>query len=810
MKIILKHILRNIKEKKGRSLLIIISLMIASCVFILNLTIPNQIVEANKNRMKDAIGKSDILVASFENFNINNLKINKEEIKSIGVNQIGLIHKDKTLIIYGSDIKKCEELKLIDDQIDLNDNEIIINKATAEKYNYKENDIIKLEIDDSKYELKIRKILDNKGLLYFKALSGVVNEATLNKITGNEENKYSTYYIDVVNDESIDNVKNYIKDNNSKDYMVEKLVDEDVIRENNSYTQMILLIIFVMATIMIFFVVNTLNKMIILERMPVIGTFRSIGASKKTMNLLLITENIMYGLLGGTLGAIVSIVINNLSVKLLLGNQEINTNIEISKLLYGILFGVILELIMSIGAIIKSSKYSIKNIMFDDKNSKYKISVKNTIIGFIFILISICIYMFANHNNLLVDLVGLILFWLGITWFIPFVMTIFSKIICLIAKKNNNGPLIIAAKNIGNNKLLISSTKLVVMSIAIIIVILNLSSAFNGMLASASKQFSGYDLFIRDISKEYTEYDKLLNLNNIKEVDDVFMYSNDDILYNDKKFDTAPIILGMKKSRADIQELDYKISDLKEDEVLVDEIYLKNNNLKVGDKIKLHSKEKNFSIDLKIVGTINSYYQSTERNGIVINEKTFINNISKVPFQIAVKTDRNADLKIVIGDVEKELKDPDISIKTVEDFVKEQESQINTIMSLFYIIIGLAVMLAFVGIINNQLIGFIERTRELAVLNSVCMSKWQIIKMLIIENVVSNVTACIIGFLVAKMSVNLIGILLEGIKMYIDIIFNFKIGFTVIGIILGVLLLTVVLPIRKLKKINIIESIKYE
>ena len=139
MKIILKHILRNIKEKKGRSLLIIISLMIASCVFILNLTIPNQIVEANKNRMKDAIGKSDIAVASFENFNINDLKVNEEEIKSVGVNQIGLIHKDKTLIIYGSDIKKCEELKLIDGKTELNDNEIIISGSTAEKYNYHES-----------------------------------------------------------------------------------------------------------------------------------------------------------------------------------------------------------------------------------------------------------------------------------------------------------------------------------------------------------------------------------------------------------------------------------------------------------------------------------------------------------------------------------------------------------------------------------------------------------------------------------------------------------------------------------------------
>ena len=156
MKIILKHILRNIKEKKGRSLLIIISLMIASGVFILNLTIPNQIIEANKNRMKESIGKSDIMIASFESFNIKDLKLNEKEIKYVGVNQIGLIHKDKTFIIYGSDIQKCNELKLLDEKLSLLDNEIIISKQTAEKYNYKENDIMKLEINEQEYELKVK------------------------------------------------------------------------------------------------------------------------------------------------------------------------------------------------------------------------------------------------------------------------------------------------------------------------------------------------------------------------------------------------------------------------------------------------------------------------------------------------------------------------------------------------------------------------------------------------------------------------------------------------------------------------------
>lgn len=66
MKIILTHIIRNIKEKKGRSFLIILSLMIASVVFILNLTIPKQIVDTKAKQSRDAIGLSDIMVASFD------------------------------------------------------------------------------------------------------------------------------------------------------------------------------------------------------------------------------------------------------------------------------------------------------------------------------------------------------------------------------------------------------------------------------------------------------------------------------------------------------------------------------------------------------------------------------------------------------------------------------------------------------------------------------------------------------------------------------------------------------------------------
>lgn len=809
MKIILKHILRNIKEKKGRSLLIIISLMIASCVFISNLTIPNQIFEANKRNMKESIGKSDILVTAFEGFNIDNLKQNCEDIKYVGVNELGLIHKDKTFIMYGADVKKCNELNLLEQDIALGDNEIIISKQTAEKYGYKEKDSIKIEIENQEYELKIKNVLDNKGLLYFKSLSGIVSENTFNKITGMEEGKYTSYYIDVLNDENVTTVKDYLKQNN-KNFVITQLVDEDSIREKNSYTQLILIIIFIMATIMIFVVVNTLNKMIVLDRMPVIGTFRSIGASKKRMNSLLVLENVMYGLFGGVLGAVVSIAINKVAIKMLLGRQGATSGIEFGNLVLGVIFAIIMELLMSVGAIIKASRYSIKDVIFEDRNSRYKLSKRSTVLSLMCICIAASIYKFVDDSNVLLDLVSLVLFWVGIACVIPFVMMILSKILCCFAKKINNGSLIIAAKNLGNNKLLISSTRLVVISISIMLVILNVSWAFNKSLDTSKVQSAEYNIFIRFTSKEYTEYEKLTKIAEIESVNLDFMYSSDDMAYNDKKFSVNPIVLGRHDSVIDVQELNYKIKDLKEDEMLMDEFLLKDNNLKVGDTIDFSIKEKNLRLKLKIVGTVNSYNYSTQREIIVMNEKTFLNNISKSPFQVYIHTKDGCDLKNVISDIEKEIKEPDTLVQTLDEFVESQREQINTIMSLFYIIIGLALTLAFVGIINNQIISFMERTRELAVLNSICMSKWQIIKMLILENTVSNIVACSLGFLVSIMSVKLIGTLLNGIKMYTEMEFNYQAGIMIVVIILVVLLATVVLPIRKMKKMNIVESIKYE
>ncbi len=50
------------------------------------------------------------------------------------------------------------------------------------------------------------------------------------------------------------------------------------------------------------FIIYSSYKVITLERLPIIGTFRSIGAAKKTLTGILMLESSLYGCIGGLLG----------------------------------------------------------------------------------------------------------------------------------------------------------------------------------------------------------------------------------------------------------------------------------------------------------------------------------------------------------------------------------------------------------------------------------------------------------------------------------------------------------------------------
>ena len=195
---------------------------------------------------------------------------------------------------------------------------------------------------------------------------------------------------------------------------------------------------------------------------------------------------------------------------------------------------------------------------------------------------------------------------------------------------------------------------------------------------------------------------------------------------------------------------------------------------------------------------------------MVINLETFKENLTDVPMQVQLATKEGTDLEKTIKEVEDAIKEIGVKIETAEEFVDSQEEQTASILSMFYVIIGLAVVLSFIGIVNNQIISFIQRRKELAVLNSTCMSKKQLKKMLVVETILANAIACFLAIFVGFITTGIIESFMQGLTLYVDIIYDWSIAFKFVGIIFVVLLLTLVIPARRLRKMKIIEEIKYE
>lgn len=818
MRIVLKHILKNIWDKKGRSLLIIISLIIATTVFVLNLTMPNELVIKVQETLRSIYGETDMAMATVEPFSINDVNVGNEKITYVGVSELDITIDDKQAIVFGLDINKSVDMKMLGTDIpSLNKNEVVINQKQADEYGYKVGDLIKFTIENQNHEFKIVKIVSKKGLtsLDVEYPIFIANLETVNTIRNIETEKYDTLYIDVENDENAKGFAEYLKENNDN-YIVEEVASIESIKEQTSFVTYILIMVFAMATIMIFFVVSSLNNVIIAERMPVIGTFRSVGATKGKMNLILILENAVYGLIGGTIGVFVGYGINSKVASLFITTNGVEltnktSQMTIGTMLIGIAFAVILEVLISIRAIIKANKKQIKDIIFDVQSTRYVIKRISVILGTLLVVLSFILNYSNKDIKLVPTLLSIIFLIVGVANLVPIIIRIIALILAKISKKMGWATGVIACKNIGYNKMIISSSRLIVVAISIILAILTVSVSYTELFTAFKYTVDDCDIVIENVTKTAEEYNKLLEIENVKKIHYMYCYWDTDTTYNDgEKFNIVPTIVGQKESRKYIKELDYKIEDLKENEIVIDEKYSERNNLKVNDVIKIKWGTLNKELELKIVGLINSAYFSTNRNVIVMNLESYIENITDVPMQVNIETKEGTDLQGLKEEIENNVKEIGIKISTVDEYLETQKEQVDGIMSIFYIIIGLAVILSFIGIINNQIICFIQRRKELAILNSTCMSKKQIKRMLRIETILSNAISCLIAVGVGFVATGIIETFLETLSMYVEMIFDWNMAFKFIGIVFILLLCTLIIPSRRMKKMNIVNEIKYE
>lgn len=97
------------------------------------------------------------------------------------------------------------------------------------------------------------------------------------------------------------------------------------------------------------------------------------------------------------------------------------------------------------------------------------------------------------------------------------------------------------------------------------------------------------------------------------------------------------------------------------------------------------------------------------------------------------------DLEAVVADL------PTVSVNDQASFAAEQREPIDQLLFIVYALLGLAVVIAVLGIINTLALSVIERVREIGLLRAVGLSRRQLRTMLRLESVAIALLGAVLG-----------------------------------------------------------------
>jgi putative ABC transport system permease protein len=152
---------------------------------------------------------------------------------------------------------------------------------------------------------------------------------------------------------------------------------------------------------------------------------------------------------------------------------------------------------------------------------------------------------------------------------------------------------------------------------------------------------------------------------------------------------------------------------------------------------------------------------------------------------------------------------PVVTVKDQGEFAQEQREPIDQFVLIIFALLGLALVIAVLGIVNTLALSVIERTREVGLLRAIGVSRVQLRTMITLESVVIAVLGAILGVVLGTG----FGIALmyavrdQGLEV-ISVPLTQLVVFLVLSVVIGVL--AAIFPARRAAKLDVLRAIATE
>ena len=149
---------------------------------------------------------------------------------------------------------------------------------------------------------------------------------------------------------------------------------------------------------------------------------------------------------------------------------------------------------------------------------------------------------------------------------------------------------------------------------------------------------------------------------------------------------------------------------------------------------------------------------------------------------------------------------PQARSRTAAQFKQDQANQINTLLTLIYVLLALSVIVSLFGIVNTLILSIYERTRELGMLRAIGTSRRQIRQMIRYESLITALIGGVFGLVIGVIGAILVTTLTLSGSGYVQ---AFPVGTLLVLLLVAALagVLAAQLPARRAARLDVLGAL---
>lgn len=824
MNIILKTTLKNTFGKPLRSILVIFSIFVCAFAALFCFDLAQTEKGLVGYMFSSMSGEADIMAYSYtaelsalpEGFPENQTLVVRSFNNPVYVDvpdTYYLVTSD-TFTVYGVDAELAASMGYIKDVIP-GDMEIVLTNKYMNDFGIEVGDTISVydKAGDPVELTVVGMARDDAKNLLFRGYSGAVNNATAD-ILSCGKTVGGAFMINVLDDTQIDAAEEMLKEK-FKSENVQRFALTDDMEDMMNELFGLLFILFAVAFLLVIFITFSICERIVSDRMSYIGTLRSLGMSPRGTAGILLLENVMYALLGSIPGVLLYLAIRGPMMSVLFDVSDSTgmvIELEIPSISKALVIGTILgaiaiECLIPLKAVLKALKMSIRDIIFDNRDTEYKFNRSGIISGCIMAIVALIAALIPG--GLFSAAICLIAAVMAVAFLFPVILKAVTNGVFSLSERFGKEKMSLASRESISRKSTVGSGVLCATSVTMCVLVYIIATSMNGMLVS--------DLYDCDVVVTVAATGMPKHFSFVEHLDGVteteYVYQELDYIYlEDVEYEKTAQFFGIPEGGYDMFHALYDLPDVIEDgTIYIEKNWAKNNGYSIGDPLTITFHPSGV-FPVREVYTVAGFFKvenyEAMKNNFAISESDFISIYHDEPGYLMVRSD---DPEKTRDEIKRYAINYCAESKTVQDIVDDFNDDNAQSERVLGVIIAVAVIMTCIGMISNQIIGFEGRKKECAVMISTSMSRKTLSGILFREMLITSFAASTFGVAVSTL---LIVVLKRAFEMaeniYLIIDINPGVILKLWALMTIVFTLTVLFPIRNLKKMKLSEQLKYE